>query len=299
MFLSYVREDSSTIEGIATVLRDFEVNVWMDKTALKPGLRWQGQIRHGISKGDFFIAFFSDAYVNRSKTYMNEELTLAIEELRQRPADRAWFIPVKLNACDIPDRNIGAGETLRSIEWVDLYTDWTAGMEKILSVIVPGSERIPALIQQLGHDSARRRTEAIEALGRLGPLARKAAPTLIARVESESKSVLGLSPLVAIKEALRKMEIVDPSVDATVAAAFVRMAITRSISASGPVVFGPVFLGRLFRQWDVVRLQGQEWNSTASDSTSACSMRCYRSVPSTARYNCRNTPTADVCRCSS
>jgi hypothetical protein len=201
-FISYVKEDAEAVNRIATVLREFEINVWLDKTSLKPGLRWQDQIRHGISEGDFFIACFSEAYVNRSKTYMNEELTLAIEELRQRPTDRAWFIPVKLNACEIPDRSIGAGETLRSIQWVDMTADWTAGMEKILSVIVPGSERIPRLIAQLDHESARRRIEAIEALGRLGPLAERAVPRLLTMIDSESKSPLGYSVLASIHDVL-------------------------------------------------------------------------------------------------
>src|ERR1035438_3365464 len=149
VFVSYVREDLKAVSRLAEVLREFQVTVWLDKTALKPGLRWQDQIRKGISKGDFFLACFSKAYVKRQKTYMNEELTLAIEELRQRPTDRAWFIPLKLNVVEIPDRSIGAGETLRAIQWVDLHSDWTTGMENVLAVIVPGSERIPRLIAQL------------------------------------------------------------------------------------------------------------------------------------------------------
>jgi hypothetical protein len=30
-----------------------------------------------------------------------------------------------------PDRDIGAGETLRSLQWVDLFDDWKAGVERI------------------------------------------------------------------------------------------------------------------------------------------------------------------------
>ncbi len=51
---------------------------------------------------------------------MNEELTVAIEELRLRPTDRAWFIPVLLDDCEVPDRSIGAGETLRTLQWIKL-----------------------------------------------------------------------------------------------------------------------------------------------------------------------------------
>lgn len=68
---------------------------------------------------------------------MNEELILAIEELRQRPTDRAWFLPVLISACEVPDRAIGAGETLQDIQQVRLYEDWAAGLERIVSVIQP------------------------------------------------------------------------------------------------------------------------------------------------------------------
>lgn len=137
VFISYVRENSEEVQRLAAELETHGIEVWLDKVKLKPGYRWQDAIREGISQGDFFIACFSTAYYNRSKTYMNEELTLAVEELRQRASDRAWFIPVLLSECEIPNRNIGGGETLRSIQWVELYKDWDNGVRLILSVIQP------------------------------------------------------------------------------------------------------------------------------------------------------------------
>ena len=79
-FISYVKEDFEMVSKVSTVLQQFDIGVWWDKTNLRPGLRWQDQIRKGISQGDFFLACFSKAYVKRQKTYMNEELTLAIDE---------------------------------------------------------------------------------------------------------------------------------------------------------------------------------------------------------------------------
>jgi len=66
---------------------------------------------------------------------MNEELMVAIEELRQRAASRSWFIPVSLDGCAIPDRNIGAGETLHDLHWVDLTADWNRGVELIARAV--------------------------------------------------------------------------------------------------------------------------------------------------------------------
>ena len=66
---------------------------------------------------------------------MNEELTLAIEELRQRPTDRIWFIPVKLNECEIPGREISSNEILCDLQHVNLEEDWDGGIQSVLEVI--------------------------------------------------------------------------------------------------------------------------------------------------------------------
>ena len=45
----------------------------------------------GVIDGAAFIACFSPEFVERSRTYMHEELAIAIGELRMRPADATWF----------------------------------------------------------------------------------------------------------------------------------------------------------------------------------------------------------------
>jgi len=70
-----------------------------------------------------FIACFSQASLSRAKSYQNEELTLAIDQLRLRPPDDPWLIPVRLDECEIPHRDIGGGRTLTSIQRADLFGD--------------------------------------------------------------------------------------------------------------------------------------------------------------------------------
>lgn len=140
VFISYVREDKVYIDRLVADLERNGVDVWVDRKKIKPGYRWADAIRQGIAEGDFFIACFSKNYNSRTRSYMNEELTLAVEELRQRSIDQAWFIPVRLSDCAIPARDIGGGETLRSLQWVDLFEDWADGINRILSVVRPQKE---------------------------------------------------------------------------------------------------------------------------------------------------------------
>lgn len=189
VFISYVREDSRTVKRLRNALRAYDVEVWLDKDQLKPGYRWADKIREAISEGAFFIACFSTAYNERIKSYMNEELTLAIDELRQRPAHQAWFIPVLLDPCEVPDRNIGGGETLRSIQQVKLYENWNEEIGRVLSVVNPDSSRVHELIVALDNSSARVRIQAANKLKGLGSRARQAIPALVHALKDENWTV--------------------------------------------------------------------------------------------------------------
>ena len=143
VFISYVHDDLVLVERLCNALKASGINVWLDRDDIKPGMRWEDAIRNAIADGAYFIACFSKEYNARSRSYMNEELTLAVEELRRRPTDRVWFIPVLLTEGEIPGRSIGAGEDLRSLHWVELYKDWSGGIGRIVSVIEPSAVTHP------------------------------------------------------------------------------------------------------------------------------------------------------------
>jgi hypothetical protein len=124
VFISYVREDSHRVDKLQEVLEAREVPVWRDTTHLWPGENWRTKIRREITDNALvFIACFSQTSLARGKSYQNEELTLAIEQLRLRPVDEPWLIPVRFDECEIPDLDIGGGRTLTSIQRADLFGD--------------------------------------------------------------------------------------------------------------------------------------------------------------------------------
>jgi TIR domain len=135
VFISYVRQNRDLVDRLAKELKDSGVTVWLDREDIEPGTRWREAIRKAIKNGKFFLACFSTEYTARDKTHMNEEITLAIDELRIRPTERAWFIPIILNDTEIPDRPISSVETLADIQAVRLFEDWEAGIRRILRAI--------------------------------------------------------------------------------------------------------------------------------------------------------------------
>lgn len=165
VFVSYVRESQEDVDRLCRELTKHGVKVWLDRNDIKPGSRWKDAIREAIQQGDFFIACFSEKYQRRDKTFMNEELALAVEELRKYRPGRPWFIPVLFEDCDVPSFSISDRETLLDIQWVLLFLDWDVGIQRILDVIQPIPPDVQGLIAALNLDYDAVRKAAAEALG--------------------------------------------------------------------------------------------------------------------------------------
>ena len=187
VFISYVRENQKKVDRLCNDLTQHGVKVWLDRNDIKPGVRWKQAIHRAIRDGAFFIACFSLEYNVRSITYMNEELTEAIEILRQRATDESWFIPVKLNKCGIPDRSIGAGETLEDLNYVELYKDWDTGIQRILDVIQPIPAEVQTFMDLLDSDDQKLRIEGARKLAENGHVG--AVPALVEALGDEARQV--------------------------------------------------------------------------------------------------------------
>lgn len=137
VFISYVHEDTETVDRLASALISNGLDVWLDRTHLLPGMRWKSVIRKAIHSGDYFIACFSLSYVSKTETFMNEELNIAIDRLRMMHRSRQWFFPVILEECDIPDYEIGPGETLDSLQYLDFSRDWDTAVKKLVTALSP------------------------------------------------------------------------------------------------------------------------------------------------------------------
>jgi TIR domain/SEC-C motif len=123
-FISYAREDSHRVDQLQRMLEAVGIPVWRDTTDLGPGEDWRTKVRQAITDNTLaFIACFSRASLARGKSYQNEELTLAIQQLRLRRPDEPWLIPVRFDECEIPDWDIGSGRTFTSIQHADLFDD--------------------------------------------------------------------------------------------------------------------------------------------------------------------------------
>lgn len=145
MFVSYVQENRVLVAKLVNDLRSRGVNVWFDRDALPPGVFWRDEIRKAVSRHEYFLACFSAEYTGRERTYMNEELEFAIEEIRLR-GTAPWFIPLVFSG-DVPDRSIGPGRTLRDIQFVDFRDgEWPEVIGRLVNALTTsGSHAVIAV----------------------------------------------------------------------------------------------------------------------------------------------------------
>lgn len=136
VFISYVHENKRKIAFLRRDLESARIEVWQDINKIWPGDRWKAEIKQAIQHGAFFLACFSQEYWKRDETYMNEELRIAIDQLRKKPKNRAWFIPVLVNQCKVPDWDIGGNENLTDLQRVPLFKNRKTNVQKTIETIL-------------------------------------------------------------------------------------------------------------------------------------------------------------------
>jgi hypothetical protein len=121
-FICHVCEDADHAEKLCGVLAGAGIPIWRDTANLWPGEDWRAKIRSAITRDTLvFLACFSRRSIGRVRSYQNEELALAIDELRLRRPGYPWLIPVRFDDCEVPDWEIGGGRTLGRLYQADLF----------------------------------------------------------------------------------------------------------------------------------------------------------------------------------
>jgi hypothetical protein len=134
IFISYVREDQVLVDKLVSDLKAKGALIWLDRDDIDPGQRWQDAIRDAIEQGNLFIACFSTNSESKRKSVMNEELEIAIGELKKMRYGTIWFIPVRLDRCTIPRIPIWGNQTLHDLQWVSLADGWDEGIQRIANI---------------------------------------------------------------------------------------------------------------------------------------------------------------------
>lgn len=129
VFLSYAHEDESAVNIIREYLEASGISVWMDRESLRAGELWMQTIRAAIRDGAFFVLCLSKKMVDRPTSVVYREMALALEELKLRPRDHEWFLPLRIEDCSIP-------KEVADFHHVDLFPEFDSGAIKLVNTIL-------------------------------------------------------------------------------------------------------------------------------------------------------------------
>jgi nucleoid DNA-binding protein len=128
VFIAYVEEDLRPAKKLYAAFEQHGFRPWLDKKKLIPGQNWPRAIETAIQTSDFFVACFSRRSTSKRGSF-HSELRYALICAATVPLDEIFFIPLRLDGCVVP------GRISRSIQYVDLFPDWEAGVKQVIAVM--------------------------------------------------------------------------------------------------------------------------------------------------------------------
>lgn len=133
IFLAPASEDKSRVRLLHKQLAFKGFKPWLDEIDLLPGQQWRVEIPKAIRESDVFLACLSKTSVQK-QGYIQREFRLALDTYSERPPGKIFFIPVKLDGCEIPRLQIpGLGLDLADFQWLELWRD--DGFDRLIKAI--------------------------------------------------------------------------------------------------------------------------------------------------------------------
>ena len=128
VFIAYVQEDLKAVKKLYRAFEQHGFRPWLDKKNLMPGQNWPRAIEDAIQTSEFFVACFSRRSTTKRGTF-HSELRYALTCAARVPLDEIFFIPVRLDGCIVP------GRIAKKIQYVDLFPEWEAGVDRVVSMM--------------------------------------------------------------------------------------------------------------------------------------------------------------------
>jgi hypothetical protein len=97
VFLSYADEDQAVARRLYQELREGDLDPWLDKTGLSAGEDWDRAIKEKLDDADYVCVLQSRALLNKSFSYVNREINLALERQSYARKGVLYLIPLRID----------------------------------------------------------------------------------------------------------------------------------------------------------------------------------------------------------
>ena len=98
VFICYVRENEKHADKLRSRLEANRIDVFFDRTAIRPGQEWRSKIKREIHRSKAFVICLSPKWV-RSRGFAKKEYGLASARHRRR---EDYLFPVRVAKCEPP-----------------------------------------------------------------------------------------------------------------------------------------------------------------------------------------------------
>ncbi|MDB9543535.1 SUMF1/EgtB/PvdO family nonheme iron enzyme [Microcystis aeruginosa CS-1036] len=123
IFLAHASEDKPAVLALYNRLKQAGYKPWLDKKDLIPGQIWRDEIPKAIKASQIFLACLSGKSANK-QGYIQRELRIALDTLGEMLPGTIFFIPMRLEECEIPDLRMSeVGLNLRDIHRLDYWEE--------------------------------------------------------------------------------------------------------------------------------------------------------------------------------
>src|SRR3989442_263515 len=146
VFLCHAAEDKPAVRNLYQQFGDCYIDSWLDEKNILPGQDWEYEIRRAVRNVDAVIVCLSHKSINKTG-FVHEELKLVLAEADKRPEGTIFIIPLRLEACDLPER-------LKTYQAVDYFVD--GGFDKMILALQHKSESLREKILPIDCQSSTR-----------------------------------------------------------------------------------------------------------------------------------------------
>jgi TIR domain len=112
VFISYSRKDTEEARKLYHRLQAAGYPLWFDEQDLLPGQDWELETQKAIRRCDAVVTCLSSKWVN-DRGYVQKELKITLEVLKEMPEGKLFIVPVKLDECEAPF-------SLSKLHWIRL-----------------------------------------------------------------------------------------------------------------------------------------------------------------------------------
>jgi hypothetical protein len=112
IFICYARENEEVAISIFNYLcKEPDMDPWIDKISLLPGQHWEKEIPKAIHNSDVIIILMSKMSMLK-RGYVQREVRLAFDVLKEIPDGEIFIVPIKLDCCEVEG-------PLNKLQWVE------------------------------------------------------------------------------------------------------------------------------------------------------------------------------------